>query len=200
MRIITISGLDGSGKSTQIEMLKNYLAGQNKKVFYFHAVQFSIANKILKSRGEASTETRSVIKSGWLKIQLRRIALIIDLLRLRLLLNKLQKSGYDYVLSDRYFFDTIVNILYLNQKSGAKLLDEELSSLKIIKPDLAIYLSAEPGMIMQRECQPDQGIEYLVAKKEIFDKKYAAWGLKFIDGNRDKETIFEELKKLVDSL
>ncbi|HLN19060.1 MAG TPA: hypothetical protein VK255_02730, partial [Patescibacteria group bacterium] len=37
MNIITISGLDGSGKSTQIDMLKSFLESQGKKVFYFHA-------------------------------------------------------------------------------------------------------------------------------------------------------------------
>lgn len=200
MRIITISGLDGSGKSTQIEMLKNYLEGLGKKVFYFHAVQFSIANKILKSRGEASTEPKSVTKASWLKIQLRKIALFIDLLRFGLLCNKLRNSGHDYILSDRYFYDTSVNILYLSRESGAKILNEELSSLKITRPDLAIYLSVNPENIMQRERKPDQDLEYLMAKKNIFDKKFNEWGLKFIDGNRNREIIFSDLKELTDKL
>jgi len=46
MEIITISGLDGSGKSTQNNLLKNYLESQNKRVFYFHAIQYGLARKI----------------------------------------------------------------------------------------------------------------------------------------------------------
>ena len=51
LKLITISGLDGSGKSTQIEFLKDYLKSQDKTFFYFHAVDFSIGNKIL-TRGK----------------------------------------------------------------------------------------------------------------------------------------------------
>lgn len=189
VKIITISGLDGSGKSTQIGMLKDYLTGQGKKVFYFHAVRFSIANKILKSRGEAST--KSVVKANGFQILLRRVFLMVDILRFKILIGKLCREKYDFLLSDRYFYDTVVNIDFL-RKNDKKIRCENF----IIKPDLAIYLSAEPGIIMQRERQPDQGIEYLMAKRIIFDKKAEEWGLKVVDGNRDQKIIFEEIKNL----
>ena len=51
MEYITFSGVDGSGKSTQLELLREYLIGKGFKVAYFHAVEFSFANRIAGASG-----------------------------------------------------------------------------------------------------------------------------------------------------
>lgn len=195
IKLIAISGLDGSGKSTQVEILTSYLENQGKKVFYFHATQFSIANKCA-NRGPSST--KSVAKANWLQIQLRKIALAIDLWRFNKLYKNLEKDGYDYILSDRYFYDTLVNIAYLENKHLKIKNWKLIENLKLkIKSCLYIYLQTDPKKIMSRERKPDQGMAYLEKKKDLYDRYTEIFGMKIIDGNRNKEEIFEEIRNLL---
>ncbi len=187
MKLITISGLDGSGKSTQIELLKKYLGLQGKSFWYFHAVQFSIANRC---RGETSTESKSVTKASWGQIQLRKIALLVDVFRFRRLVKNL-KAGY--IISDRYFYDSVVNINYLETRFPSGLFAERF----IPKPDVAFYLKVDPNVIMRRERKPDQGIGYLTAKEKLYESKIKDWKLIVVDGERNKEEIFDEIKSKI---
>lgn len=191
MKLITISGVDGSGKSTQVKMLQEYLEAQGRRVFYFHAIEFSIAAK-LAGKIKKSGEAKSVTKANFLQIILRRFFLLIDIFRFKSLMKRLDLDGNDFILSDRYFYDSVINLNYLSGK------DRTLPCEKFIpKPDVAIYLQVDPEQIMRRERKPDQGVEYLKSKNELFRNKVNAWKLWILDGNRDKNIIFEEIKKYV---
>jgi thymidylate kinase len=193
VKIISISGLDGSGKSTQLKHLRDFLESQGKKVFYFHAIQFSVANFL--RRKELPGNRRGVTKANRIKIILRLLAMEIDILRFGKLIKKLENEEYDFIISDRFFQDSLINITFLMGKNNPPEIEKRLP-----RPDIAFYLKTDPEAIMERRRAPEQGLAYLTTKKGLYDKFSGAWNMTVIDGNRDQETIFKEIRTQLDKI
>ncbi len=195
MQFITFSGVDGSGKSTQLSLLKKKLEGEGKKVAYFHAVEFSLASRFKKKLVE-NHGGKAVTQASWLTILLRKLFLFIDLLRFRPYITSLHKQGYDYLLSDRYFYDTLINIEYLSKKTcHIPVIEAQF----IIKPDLAFYFDLAPETIMSRDRVPEQGIDYLRDKMKLFKTKIARWDMILIDGSKPQESVFQDILNKIDT-
>lgn len=199
MRFITFSGVDGSGKSTQLDLLRTKLEGEGKKVAYFHAVEFSLANRMVRSFKKDPRFTpgqeKAVTKASWCSIVLREKFLLIDMIRFIFLRRSLEREGYDYLLSDRSFFDSIVNLEYLAKQVHffSWPINRWIDWLARYTPkgDTCFYFDLTPEIIMSRERAPEQGIDYLRDKMALFQQRIPSWKMITIDGSRSKEEIFQ---------
>lgn len=192
--IITISGVDCSGKSTQVNLLKKYLESNGSKVYYFHAISFSLANKNKKF---VAGKSPAVTKASWLKIQIRKIILLIDLFRFNVLIKSLKKSGYSYLVSDRYFHDSIVNILYLSNNKYYNSFGVTFISYFVKKTNHAFYIDITIDEILKRERNIEQGVEYLEKKISIYKSILKKWNIQSINGINSKKNIALNLQKKI---
>ncbi len=195
MHIITLSGVDGSGKSTQVQRLIAYYTSHGKKVYYLHAVTFSIAQKLLPQKPREKNHKKTYADTGlsqthasWLKVVLRKIALIIDIIRFHYLVARLKRNGYDVLISDRFFFDTVINIRYLSRKYRRSILE-----YIVPQPHISLLLTIPVQEIMCRDRVPEQGAAYLEAKTKLFRDRKDIWNMHTIDAAHDRDTVFNDI-------
>jgi thymidylate kinase len=192
MKIIAFSGVDGSGKSTQKELTKEYLESAGYKLAYFHATEFSLANRISrKARKEKSFtpgSTPAVTKASFPSILFRIAFLTIDGIRFFFYKIKLKRRHIDYLVTDRFFQDSLINIVYLS-KNPLILLKVIFLSWILPKPTRAFYLQLSAEDILKRDRVPEQGMDYLKEKIEIYNNPPFAWSVQVLDATQTPDAI-----------
>lgn len=168
--LISFSGLDGAGKTTQIENLRERLAtaGLNVKLIAFwddvvvmtryregfvHAVYGSE-----KGIGapEKPVNRRDKNVRAWYLTVARHALYLLDALHLRIVVRRALQSGNDVVIVDRYTYDELAN-LPLEQPAGKAFV--QLIGKIAPKPDIAYLLDADPAAAHKRK--PEYPLDFM---------------------------------------
>jgi len=168
--LITFSGIDGAGKSTQIEKLSEHLAQEGlcvrrlafwDDVALFRKAREGFSRRVLQSDSSVGTPERPVERRDknaqmWPLLVGRGILYVLDLINLRRVVREAKTEGAGVIIFDRYIYDQLAALPmdhWLAQLYARML-------LRITpKPELSLLLDAVPEMARARK--PEYPLDFM---------------------------------------
>jgi thymidylate kinase len=175
--LITFSGLDGSGKSTQIENVRQYLAAAKLRVvrlaFWDDAVvgkryRENFVHKVFGSEKgigspEKPVQRRDKNMRAWYLSLLRHGLYLLDAIHVCEVIARARRGSPDVIIMDRYIYDELVNLPLRNPFSRVYV---RAISAFVPKPELALLLDADP--VAARARKPEYPLEFLKEARQAY--------------------------------
>jgi thymidylate kinase len=175
--IVTFSGIDGAGKSTQISSLETSLRSSGLRTtlltFWDDVVCFSRGREFMSykafkgDQGVGSPETpvqrRDKNVSSWPLTIMRCGLYFADAVNLCIRVREAKKTGTEVIIFDRYIYDELANLPLTNKPARvfARLI------LKLVpKPDAAFVIDADPVTAHARK--PEYPVEFVRRNREAY--------------------------------
>jgi thymidylate kinase len=175
--LISFSGLDGCGKSTQIENLCSSLAdrGLTVKVLAFWddvvvltRLREAFVHKAYGSERGVGSPDRPVqrrdknVRKWYLNIA-RHGLYLLDALHLMAVIATTRRGNADVIIMDRYIYDELANLPLSSLPTRTFI---RLVGLLVPRPDIAYLLDAEPKMARARK--PEYPVDFLYMNRHAY--------------------------------
>jgi thymidylate kinase len=175
--LITFSGIDGAGKTTQIEYVSSLLQERGLRVLrlsfwddiaVWSNLRAGVGNWTADSSSTAPAAERSFSPRNnkhvrkWYLTAARSAFYMLDVAKLRRLLASERIRSFDAVIFDRYIYDQIANF---QSQSFARLYGKLLLK-QTPAPNLAFVLDASPAAAFARK--PEYPLEFVYRNRRNF--------------------------------
>jgi len=197
--IITLMGLDGSGKTTQARELLLYFEKQGKKVCYIHWLKFypsfiksfsRQAHEIPFKKASPSSTSSSFSSPGVFYIIMRIFLSIFNAAFVCIVILFNLARGKRVIL-DRCFIDELVQLRY--RGLNKRIFTFFLKITPVTKT--MFYLEISPQMALQRE--GGHNIDYFQKKADFYKEVVKLKKIKKIQVSTQEETFQQILENLV---
>ncbi|MFZ0632575.1 MAG: thymidylate kinase [Acidobacteriaceae bacterium] len=175
--LVSFSGIDGAGKSTQIDALRALMASSGVQVrvipFWDEVARLknlreTSGHKIFKGDKGVGSPERPIERRDK-NVRSRTMSLVrlflytVDSLSLRFVVRRALRSGAGFLICDRYAYDEFVN---LNLRNPFMRLYVRLMMKLVPRPDVSYILDADP--IQARARKPEYPLEFLYNCRESY--------------------------------
>src|SRR5579859_2312241 len=177
--LVSFSGIDGAGKSTQIEALSSRLAqdGLRVRVVRFwddiarlKGLRETSGHRIFKGDKGVGSPSAPIhrrdknVRSG-LMTCVRLFLYLVDAVSTRIAVNRILRSGYDLVIFDRYTYDELANLNLRNPVVRAYV---RMIMAFVPRPDISYLLDADP--VQARARKPEYPLDFVRMNREAYLK------------------------------
>ena len=196
MKIISFEGIEGVGKSTQIDLLHDYLLNAGKTVKKFREPGSTIP----------SEKIRNILLDANITLTSQTELLLMYASRSELVASEILSNQFDFILLDRYFDASMAY-----QGYGRNLDKDFINSLKTFinapDPDLTILLDIDPVKGFERKSGDSMdriessGLKFFNDVRNGYLELANQYPrIKCIDAEKEANTISLEVINLVESL
>lgn len=168
--LVSFSGLDGSGKSTQIDNLRTTLAANGFSTtllaFWDNVVvgtryREGFVHKVYKSEKGIGAPDKPVNRQDknvrrWYLSLARHGLYLLDAIHLRIVVSRARRSGADVIIMDRYIYDELANLPLGNALTRAFI---RFVQWLVPTPDVAYLLDADVEAARARK--PEYPVEFM---------------------------------------
>jgi thymidylate kinase len=176
-RFVSFSGIDGAGKSTQIEALCARLNGIGLRVLLvtfwddvarLKRIREATGHTLFKGDKGVGTPTKPVNRrdknvQSWYMTAVRFGLYFMDAVSLRIVVAKTLRADADVVIFDRYLYDELANLSLRNRIARAYV---RLLLTFVPQPDISYVLDADP--VQARARKPEYPLDFLHSSRASY--------------------------------